>query len=124
MNVVALGRDLDDLAVLDVLDAARLAQEGGDGGGEERLALAAADDQRALLARADEHVGLVERHRDEGVVALELVVGGAHGLEQRAGRQVVGDQVGDDLGVGLAGEDGAHVAQALAQRRGSSRRSR
>ena len=88
----ALGRDLDDLAVLDVLDAARLAQEGGDGAGEEGLALAAADDQRALLARADERLGLVERHRDEGVVALELVVGGAHGLEQRAGGQVVGDR--------------------------------
>ena len=80
----ALGRDLDDLAVLDVLDLARLAQEGGDGAGEEGLALAATDDQRALLARADERLGLVERHRDERVVALELVVGGAHGLEQRA----------------------------------------
>ena len=62
------------------------AQEGGDRGGEERLALAAADDQRALLAGADEHVGLVERHRDEGVVALELGVGGAHGLDEVAGR--------------------------------------
>ena len=36
-------------------------EEGGDRGGEELLAVAAADDQRALLARADEHVGLVER---------------------------------------------------------------
>ena len=95
---------------------ARLAQEGGDGAGEEGLALAATDDERALLARADERLGLVERHRDEGVVALELGVGGAHGLQQRAGREVVGDQVGDDLGVGLAGEDRAHVGQALAHR--------
>ena len=46
------------------------------------LALAAADDQRALLARADERLGLVERHGDEREVAVELGVGGAHGLEQ------------------------------------------
>jgi hypothetical protein len=78
----ALGRDLDDLAVLDVLDLARLAQEGGDGAGEEGLALAAADDERALLARADERLGLVERHGDERVMALELGVRGAHGLKQ------------------------------------------
>ena len=78
----AVGRDHDDLAVLDVLDAARLAQEGGDRRGEEGLAVAAADDQRALLARADEHVGLVERHGHERVVALELGVGGADGVDE------------------------------------------
>ena len=83
----ALGRDDDQLAVLDVLDLARVLQEGGDGGGQERLALAAADDQRALLAGADERVGLVERHRDEREVALQLGVGGAHGVGQGAGRQ-------------------------------------
>ena len=84
----------------------RLGQEGGYRRGDELLALAAADDQRALLARADEHVGLVEAHRDERIVALELGVGGAYRVGKVAG-VVVGDQMRDDLGVGLRGEHGA-----------------
>ena len=44
--------------------------------------------------------GLVGAHRDEGVVAAQLGVGGADGLDQVA-VVVAGDQVGDDLGVGL-----------------------
>ena len=106
----------DDLVVLDELHVARVGEEGGDRGGEELLAVAAADDQRALLARADERVGLVGAHRDERVVALELGVGGAHGLDEAAERHVVGDEVGDDLGVGLRGEVRAHVAEAALER--------
>ena len=96
------GAQHDDLAVLDELHVARVGEEGGDGRAEELLAVAAADDERALLAGADEHVGLVGAHRDERVVALELGVGGADGLGEAAARHVVGDEVGDDLGVGLA----------------------
>jgi len=66
----AAGRDDDDLVVLDVLDLARLAQERRDRGGQERLVLAAADHERALLAHADERLGPVETHRDEREVAL------------------------------------------------------
>src|SRR5205085_12416788 len=76
-DLFAAGRD--DLAVLDVLDAAGVGEEGRDGRGEEGLTLAAADDQRALLARADQAVGLVAGQGDERVVALELVVGQADG---------------------------------------------
>ena len=108
----ALGAHDDDLAVLDDLDLARLGEEGRDRGGDELLAVAAADHQRALLAGADEDVGVVEAHRDEREVALELGVGGADGLLERAERHVVRDQVGDDLGVGVRGEDGALVHQA------------
>ena len=46
--------------------------------------------------------GSSSAHRDEREVALELGVGGAHGLDEVAGGEVVGDEVGDDLGVGLA----------------------
>jgi hypothetical protein len=49
-------------------------------------------------------------------VALELGVGGEHGVQQRARRQVVGDEVGDDLGVRLAREARPAVAEGLAQR--------
>src|SRR5207302_10751751 len=48
----ALGAQDYDLAVLEVLHAARLCEEGGHGGGHELLALAASHDPRALLARA------------------------------------------------------------------------
>ena len=104
--VHALGAQDDDLAVLQVLDLARLGEERGHRRGDELLALAAADDQRALLARADEHVGLVQAHRHERVVALEFGIGSTH----RLGEVVVvvrGDQVRDHLGVGLGGEHAA-----------------
>src|SRR3954449_8983090 len=96
--------------------AARLAREGREGRGEERLAVAAAHDERALLAGADEDVGLVAAHGDEREVAVELGVGGADRVDEVAGRQVVRDQVGDDLGVGLAREDRAHVGEARLER--------
>ena len=111
----AVGRDRDDLAVLDQLDAARLAQERGDRGGEEHLALADADDERALEARADEHVGMVAVDDDEGEVALELGVGRAHGLGEVA-LVVALDEVRDDLGVGLG-------ARTRGRRRASESRS-
>ena len=68
----AVGPQHGDLAVLEVLHAARLGEEARDGRGDELLALAAAEDQRALLARPDQRLGLVEAHRDERVVPLEL----------------------------------------------------
>ena len=111
----AVGAQDDDLAVLDVLNAARLCEEGGHGGAHELLALAAPHDQRALLARAHEHVGLVEAHGHEGVVPLELRVGAAHRLGEVID-VVLGDEVGDDLGVGLRGEDAAAGEQALPER--------
>jgi hypothetical protein len=59
---------------------------------------------------------VVGRHRDERVVAAELVVGASDGLRQVA-VEVLGDQVRHDLGVGLGGELRAGGLQALAQRR-------
>ena len=98
-----VGAQDDDLVVADVLDRPGLAQEGRDRRADELLALAAADDQRALLARADQQAGLVGAHGHERVVAAQLGVGPAHRLDE-AVVAVVGDQVGDDLGVGLRGE--------------------
>ncbi len=112
----AVGAQHHDLAVLDELHVARVREEGGDGGAEELLAVAAADDQRALLARPHEGARLVGAHRDERVVALELVVGGANGLGEAAQRHVVGDEVGDDLCVRLRRVVGAHVGHALLER--------
>ncbi len=112
----AAGGQDDDLLVLDELHVARVREEGRDRGAEELLAVAAADDERALLARADERARLVGGHRDERVVTLELGVGGADGLDEAAERHVVGDEVRDDLGVGLRREVRAAVAEAAPQR--------
>ena len=71
----ALGRDRDDVAVVDQLHAARLREEGCDRRREEHLALADADDERRLVARADEQVGMVVVDHDEREVTLELGVG-------------------------------------------------
>ena len=78
-----------------------MGEEGGDAGGEELLAVAAADDQRALLAGADEHAGLVGGHGHERVVAAQAVVGAARGLDEAVLVEVARDQVRDDLDVGL-----------------------
>ena len=75
----AVGVDRDDLAVLDERTAPRLGEEGGDRGGDERLPLAEPDDQRALLAGGDQRPRVVGVHGDEGVVAAQLVEGGADG---------------------------------------------
>ena len=106
----------DDLAVLDELDPARVGEEGRDRGRDERLVLAAADDERALAARTDQDVGLVQRHRDEGEVAVELPQRGEHRLAEVVAVMVGGDQVRDDLGVGLGREGGALRGEALLDR--------
>ena len=54
---------------------AGLGEEGGDRRGEEGLPVAEPDDQRALLAGADERVGVVGVHRDERVVAAKVAEG-------------------------------------------------
>ncbi len=80
----------DDLAVFDRYRATGVGEEGRDRRGEEGLTLADAGDQRALLAGADQAVGLLGVHRDEGVVAAQLGVGGADGGGEVA-LVVVGD---------------------------------
>ena len=90
----------DELVVIDVLDAAGLAQERRNGRRDELLVLAAADDQRALLADADEQPGLIGAHGDERVVPAKLGVRLAYRIHEAVGL-VAGDEMGDDLGVGL-----------------------
>ncbi len=101
-----------DLVVLDVLDPPGLPQEGGDGRGDELLPLSPADDQRAVLTRADQQAGLVERHGHERVVAPQLGVRAAYRRHQVT---VIasGHQMGDHLGVGLRGEHGPAGDQLL-----------
>ena len=79
-----------------------------------KLALAEPDHERTLLASAHEHARMVGGHGDERVVAAQLVVGEPGGLHQVA-VQVLRDQVGHHLRVGLGGELGAGCPEAVAQ---------
>ncbi len=69
--------------------------------GQEGLALAYAQHQRRTGARADHALRLVAAKHGDGVRALQAPGGPLHSLEDVAVVEVV-DQVGDDLGVGLA----------------------
>jgi hypothetical protein len=99
----AVGRDRDDLAVLDQLDRPGLVDKCRGHRGEEHLALADAHEQRALEPRADELFRVVVVDDDEREMALELAVSLARRLEQIA-PVVTLDQVHDHLGVGLGAE--------------------
>jgi hypothetical protein len=98
-----LGRDRDDVAVVDELHAPRLGQERRDRRREEHLTFAYADDERRLAARTDEQVRVIVMDHDEREVAFE------HGvcLLHRANKVTVVvtlDEVRDDLGVRLRTE--------------------
>ena len=108
------GRDLDDVAVVGEDDATRLAQEGCCVRGEEHLALADPDDERRLVARCDEHVGMVVMDDDESEVALELAVRAPHRFREVA-LVVALDQMGHRLGVRLGHERVAVGEQAVAK---------
>ena len=99
----ALGRDHDELAVADELGLARVLEERDDVGGEERLALAQADDHRALQARAHDHLRVQRRDDAEREVPVQVEERQAHGLDEIA-VVVRLEQVGDDLGIGLGAE--------------------
>ena len=112
----AVGRDRDDLVLGELERVARVADEGGDVGAEVVRVVAEADDERAVAAGADDDAGLVGVDGEEREGALEVGDDGAH----RVGQVVLalvggGDEVGDDLGVGLARELDAVGQQALLQ---------
>src|SRR4051795_7015269 len=99
----AFRRDRDDLAFIDQLHAARLAQEGGDRGSEKHLPVTHADHEWALPARADEQTGMVVVDHDEGVMTFELAICSPNSFGQIA-FVVVLDQMDDHLGVRLGAE--------------------
>ena len=110
----AVGANDDDLAVLDVWTRRVSARNAGMAEATNCSPSPRPMTSGHSLRAPTSDVGLVEAHRDERVVALELGVGGAHGLGERAGRHVVRDQVRDHLGVGLRGEHGALVRRGAA----------
>ncbi len=99
----AVGSDGDDLVVLDELHLPRVAEEGRGHRGEEHLAVAHANEERALVTSPDEQPLMRTVCDDEGEVAFELPVGGADSLGEIA-CVVALDEVRDHLCVRLRRE--------------------
>ena len=105
------GPQRDDLAVARELHVSRLAQERGRVRREEHLVRADPDDERHLVACADEKTRVVVMDDDECEVALELVERATHRLDEIA-FVVALDEVRDGLGVGLGRERVSVVDEA------------
>ncbi len=106
--------EVDDVALLEEDDLVGVGEDGGHVGGEEALPVGEPDDERHVLAGADEPVALGAMHDDDGVGALDLLQRVADRLGEVA---LVGllDQVGDRLGVGLGRQGVAAGLEAVAQ---------
>mmetsp|Transcript_59261 Transcript_59261/g.139848 ORF Transcript_59261/g.139848 Transcript_59261/m.139848 type:complete len:517 (-) Transcript_59261:3941-5491(-) len=108
---VAAQLQVHHVAFFEVDDLVGHAGQGHGVGSNEvlALALAHAQHQRRALAGGHHAVRLVAAEHGHRVGALQARQGLLHGIQQVAAVEVV-DQVGDDLGVGLAGE---HIAAGL-----------
>ena len=87
---------------------------------EEDLAVGEADDERHVLARADQPVRFAAMHDDERVGPLELAQRRPDGVGQIALVRLL-DEMGDRLGVGLGREGVAARLERRRAARGSSR---
>ena len=115
LEVVA--RQADDLAVLQEGDPGGMGCDGDRVAGQQVFPLAQADDQRAAEPRADHLARPLRADYPDPIGPLQPRQGALHGLEQVVGRlQLARDQVGDDLGIGLAGEDEPLRLEFAAQR--------
>ena len=95
--------DVGDVAFFKVDDPVGGACECQGIGGEEVLSLPDTDDERGAFAGADQALRVIVADDGDGEGALEPCGGGTDCMEQVA--LIAGiDQVGDDFGVGLAGE--------------------
>src|SRR5262245_12689931 len=101
VDVPAVRREGAELAVGKVNDPAGVSQQGAGVRSEERLAFADANDERAAEAGPDYQVGVAFAHDCQAVGALEERKYLADGGDEVT-LEVVGDEVSDDLGVGLA----------------------
>ena len=122
--VICLVVDLDRLAadrrpvaLVEIGDAPRQRGQRMGVGADEVFARAVADRQRRTEARGDQQVGFGPEQHGEGERAVEPRQDGGDGVARGAARlELAVDQVGDDLGVGLALEGAALGEQLVAQR--------
>lgn len=108
----AVAAQFDHLVLAQLDRRAGVGDERGHVRGEEGLALADADHQGRVPARAHDHVRRVRVHRDQGERSLQPTAHQPHRLrEVRARRELLGEQVGDDLGVRLGDQGVAPFGQ-------------
>ena len=107
--------DVGDVALLEEDDPVGVGEDRGHVRGEEALAVAEADDERHVLARADEPVALADVHDDDA--RRRPRAGAARARTASARSPCVGllDEVGDRLGVGLGGQRVAARLEPVAQ---------
>ena len=108
-------REHAQLVVLENHDLIRLAHQGGGVAGQEVLLGAHAEHQGTAQAGADQDVGILRADDGQAVGAFKQRQRRTHRLDKVA-LVAPGDEVGDDLGVGVAAEDDAVVQQAPPQR--------
>ncbi len=118
-DVVALGGDRHELVLAELDGLPGVRDERGDVAGDEHLAVADADHQRRVAAGRDQLAGGVGVHRDQRERAVQPSADGGHRGRQVTRLRVVlgGQQVRDDLGVGVAGQLDAGALQCSSQRR-------
>ena len=110
-------RQRGHLAVVQEDDLARVRQHRGDVARAEHLALAQADDQRAVGLGDDDLVGRVGADYRDGVRAADLTERAADGVDEAggSGAERFVDEVRDDLGVRIAAEAHALGLELAAQ---------
>ena len=107
----------DDLAVLQERDPRRMGRDRHRVAGQQVLAVAQPDDQRAAEPGPDDLAGPLRADDRQPVRPFQPRQGTLHGLEQVVhGFQLAGDQVGDDLGIGLTDKREALRLELAAQR--------
>ena len=103
-------RDHRHLLVAQEDDVAGVAQDGGNVGGDEELAVAEADDNRRTVADGDDLLGIVGRDQHEREKTAHQQQRSPHRVLEAVVLHLALDEVRDDLGVGLGDE---RVALAL-----------
>ena len=112
----ALARHHRPVAVLEIGDGVGEGGERDGVGADEHLAVAIADGERAALAGDDQEIVIAGEDHGERERALQprrRVIHGAHRIA--AALQLAGDEMGDHLGVGVAGEHRALRDQLFLQ---------
>ena len=104
------------VAVLEIADLVGEGRERQRVGANEHLALAVADGERAALAGDDHQIVEAAEDHGDGERAFETAERVKRGADRIVARlQLAGDEMGDDFGVGVAGEGGAFGDQLFLQ---------
>ena len=111
------GREPDHLAILQVSHTSRMRGDRDGIAGQHVLIIAHAHHQRASQPGADDLVRIPRAERSDPVRSLEAAQHSGNGLERLLlALELEGDQVGDDLGIGLALEDESLALELASQR--------